>query len=90
MTLQEILAACDRMKPNACPEQEKRRWLSELDGRIYRELLACHEGAPETFSGYDMQTAGGTELLVPEPVRGAVSLLSFGTDRFCQCGVCPL
>lgn len=66
MTLQETLAACDRMKPNACPEQEKRRWLSELDGRIYRELLACHEGAPETFSGYDMQTAGGTELLVPD------------------------
>ena len=66
MTLQEALKACDRMKPNACPEQEKRRWLSELDGRIYRELLAVHEDAPDTFSGYDMQTVGETALLVPD------------------------
>lgn len=66
MTLQEAIAACDRMKPNACPETDKRRWLSELDGRIYTELLAVHEEAPEEFSGYDDTTPGTTALLVPD------------------------
>lgn len=67
MTLQEALAACDRMKPNACSETDKRRWLSDLDGLIDHEILAAHEGSPAPFSGYDDATPGDTVLLVPEP-----------------------
>ena len=67
MTLQEAITVCDRLKPNACAESDKRRWLSDLDGMIYGELLARHEGAPDSFAGYDDSTDGETVLLVPAP-----------------------
>ena len=49
MTIDEAIERCDRMKPNAYSRADKIRWLSELDGRVMRDIVQTHEGKqPET------------------------------------------
>ncbi len=66
MRLEEALSICDRMGPNAFRDEDKIRWLSELDGRVTREIGDVHEGS-WTFEGYDEDTPPCTVLIVPEP-----------------------
>ena len=47
MTALEAIALTDALLPNAYDTACKLRWLSELDGMIFRELLSWHEDAPE-------------------------------------------
>ena len=67
MTINEAIAAVDGLRNNQIPEDVKRAMLSELDGRIYREVIA-----PESvdFTGYTTETNGETALLVPYPYDG--------------------
>ena len=68
MTIKEAIALCDELRPNHYSEEVKIRWLSKLDGRIYRELLLTHaDCSVNHFSGYDASTQGDTLLLVPAP-----------------------
>lgn len=67
MTIDRAIKLVDALQPNPYPRDMKLRWLGMLDGRIFAEVLAVHEGCPaETFAGYD-NAEGGTELLVPAP-----------------------
>lgn len=67
MTISEILAEVDEIKPNTYDDNIKIKWLSELDGKVFNELVMTHEhedGA--AFTGYteaDMEK----ELLIPFP-----------------------
>lgn len=45
MTIQEAMDRVDEMKPNKQSQTLKVRWLSELDGIIWRELEKTHRGA---------------------------------------------
>ena len=67
MTLKEAIDKIDALKPNAYTDAEKRRWLSELDGKIHRELIRTHtgwDGAPgEAYSAEDENR----ELLIAFP-----------------------
>ena len=67
MTINEAMAAVDGLRNNQIPEDVKRAMLSELDGRIYREVIA-----PESvdFTGYNTETNSETVLLVPYPYDG--------------------
>ena len=67
MTINEAIAAVDGLRNNQIPEDVKRAMLSELDGRIYREVIA-----PESvdFTGYNAETNSETVLLVPYPYDG--------------------
>ena len=67
MTINEAIAAVDGLRNNQIPEDVKRAMLSELDGRIYREVIA-----PESvdFTGYNTETNSETVLLVPYPYDG--------------------
>lgn len=42
MTLQEAIDRVDRSKPNKFTFDEKVKWISELDGMLYLELLRTH------------------------------------------------
>lgn len=66
MTISEAIALCDAQKPNGYSEADKIHWLDKLDKMIYREIIATHEGAPESFDGYDADTDQDTELLVDD------------------------
>lgn len=67
MTIEEAVALVDRMKPNAYDHEIKVKWLSKLDGMIFREVILTHAGHHEReFTGYDAAYPD-TELLVPFP-----------------------
>lgn len=72
MTLDEAVRILDEECPNTCPRQTKLRWLSELDGQLYAQVVAAHqEGLPQ-WRGYDESSPGATVLLVPLPYDAPV------------------
>ena len=67
MKLAEAITRADEVKPNDFPESDKRRWLSELDHKIYEEIIKTHEGGEDVeFSGYDEDTPGDAVLLAAD------------------------
>ncbi len=44
MTLGECLQRADALRPNACAEQEKARWVLELEVELERDFFARYEG----------------------------------------------
>ncbi len=68
MTVGGILAAVDGVKPNRFDRAQKIRWLAELDGTIWQEIIGTHEDADaDSFEAYDEATGDDQELLAPEP-----------------------
>ena len=64
-TIQRVVQQVDMVKPNKYDDAQKINWLSEIEGRIYNELLKKHEGFEGvSFDGYDENTPGGQELLI--------------------------
>lgn len=53
MTLGECVQRVDALRPNACTEQEKARWVLELEGELERDFFARYElrQAPEKAPG---------------------------------------
>ena len=70
MKILEAIAEVDNLKPNMYAEDEKIKWLSRLDGRIWQDIVLTHkrlEGeTPETFEPYTVND-GEKDLLVGEP-----------------------
>ena len=67
MTIQGAITNVDRLKPNQYTDTMKVKWLSKLDGQIYKEVFLTHEGNEvKAFNGYD-DAAQDTVLLVPYP-----------------------
>ena len=69
MTVNEAIMMVDKGKPNKLSEEEKYRWLSEIDGMIVRELIDTHEDSPLSghFAGYHSPDDADTQLIAPFP-----------------------
>lgn len=68
MTIIEAITYIDNIKPNTYSQEDKVKWLSNLDCTIKNEIIDTHEGADAIqFSGYGDDTDIHTELLVPSP-----------------------
>lgn len=68
MTLSEAISKIDELKPNHYTQEQKAKWIEDLDERIKVEIIDTHEGADKVvFKGYDPETDADTELLVPAP-----------------------
>ncbi len=70
MTVDNAISRFDDLCPNSLEYSEKLRMLSELDGRIFTEIISLYSDLPETFYGYDPGTPGNTVLLVRYPYDG--------------------
>lgn len=71
MTINEAITAADGLRNNSIPEAIKIRWLSELDGRIYTEIIKPYQkDETSTVPKYDESTPADTELIVPHPYDG--------------------
>ena len=66
MTLEEAIAKIDDLRPNKYKHPQKIDWLSELDGKIYNEIISHYESDVE-WEPYSEQTDSSIELLVGEP-----------------------
>lgn len=62
----DIIDRVDLMEPNQYSPEQKLRWLSALDGRIYLEVIAAHALPGADGEMPDYQT-GDEELLVSPP-----------------------
>ena len=68
MKLIEAINIIDALVPNSYTQEDKIRWLSNLDGTIKNNIIDKHEGAEAvTFEGYNADTPLETELIVPAP-----------------------
>lgn len=65
MKAMDIIDRVDMMEPNAFSPEQKLRWLSNLDGKVYTEVILTHEGG-KLAPLPDYQT-GQEELLIPRP-----------------------
>ncbi len=70
MTVQEVIARADALRPNAVPEAQKIRWISALEAMIKDEIA-------DTHAGWDAEVPEGSllapddELFAPLPYDGA-------------------
>ncbi len=64
MKAMEMIDRVDLMEPNAYSPEQKLRWLSVLDGKVYEEVIRPHEKTPGGFTEYE---DGDEELLIPFP-----------------------
>ena len=55
MKVRDAIAEVDALKPNMFTEEDKVRWLSRLEARIYGEIICTHE-----------RNAGEEEISFPE------------------------
>ena len=69
MKIREAIETVDRLLPNQYETPDKVRWLSELDGIVYRDIICTHEHEkePEPFTGYGEDVDLETQLLIPWP-----------------------
>lgn len=67
MTIMDAINTVDNLKHNTYSQDDKVKWLSQLDHRIMRLIIDAHEGGRRSFNGYDQDTDGDTKLLVPAP-----------------------
>lgn len=72
MTVQNAIDEANRLRPNDFTQAQKVRWLNELDGVIFREVILTHEGAP--LCDYSGHGELSEELLVPFPDEGLYPL----------------
>ena len=65
MKIKDIIDLVDLKEPNSYSENEKIKWLSDLDGKIFNEVILTHEhDADAEFTPY---TAKTDELLLDAP-----------------------
>lgn len=68
MTIGEAIEIIDRTQPNQIEVTEKVRWLSELDGKIFHEIMVPHRGFEWVkYKPYAPDVPQEHQLLVPHP-----------------------
>lgn len=70
MKIREAIETVDRLLPNQYETPDKVRWLSELDGIVYRDIICTHEHEkqPEPFTGYGGGRGSGNGAADPVAV----------------------
>lgn len=71
MTIQECLDIVDEMKPNMMSRKLKIKYLTEIEGLIWSEIVMKHEYDLNAIQRpqYTEDTDPGTVLIVPEPYQ---------------------
>ena len=68
MTISEAITQLQAVKENQYDDETLVRWISDLEGTLYEDIVKNHEGSeavPHGRSGVD--TDMDTVLMVPEP-----------------------
>lgn len=66
MTVAEIITNVDQLRPNGYDQEQKTRWLSEVEGLIIDEIINMAEGNNETFEGYQYEMDAETDTKLPD------------------------
>lgn len=66
MNVTEIIACVDKLRPNGYDQEDKTRWLSEIEGMIVDEILNMAEGNDIVFTGYKYELDAEKETILPD------------------------
>ena len=68
MTIQNAMETVEKLRPHAIPSNVVVRWLSDLDMKVFEDLIKTHMDRPDDdLEPYGSDTPVTTELLIPEP-----------------------
>lgn len=67
MTIEEIIANVDELMPNQYSTEQKMRWLSSLDGKIFHDVILTHHGTRFVYYPPQGYETDDQELIVPPP-----------------------
>lgn len=68
MTIQEAIAKIDDLKPNQYTNPNKISWISNVDGRAWKEVISKYKHDEEyEWHPFDESTDLSMELLIDEP-----------------------
>lgn len=65
MKVNDIITLVDLKEPNSYTTSEKIKWLSNLDGKIFEEVILTHAHEPD--AEFEPYTDGAEELLIGAP-----------------------
>lgn len=68
MTPNKVIEIVDKLKPNSYTDEDKLRWINELDGMVQRLVFQSDE-----IKQYSYPDDMDTELLIPAPYDEAYS-----------------
>ena len=65
-TIGEVLSYFDNQVPNQYSDEEKIRWLNEIEAQIYNDIIKTHRDADKiAYNGYTVDTDINTQMIVP-------------------------
>ena len=68
MTISEAITQLQAVKENQYDDETLVRWISDLEGTLYEDIVKNHEGSDYIPHGrYSVDTDMDTVLMVPEP-----------------------
>lgn len=68
MTISEAITQLQAVKENQYDDETLVRWISDLEGILYEDVVKNHEGGADIPHGrYSVDTDMDTVLMVPEP-----------------------
>ena len=68
MTISEAITQLQAVKENQYDDETLVRWISDLEGTLYEDIVKNHEGNEDIPHGrYSVDTDMDTVLMVPEP-----------------------
>lgn len=68
MTISEAITQLQAVKENQYDDETLVRWISDLEGILYEDVVKNHEGSEDIQHGrYSVDTDMDTVLMVPEP-----------------------
>ena len=69
MTITQVIERVDELAPNQYTGEQKKRWLKDFDGRVFREVFRTHEPGGSLLYAYNHDGDDGEELelLIPDP-----------------------
>lgn len=79
MTIDEIIASVDEIKPNVYTDEDKTKWISDLDGKILLEVM--HK---KNFTAYGYPENADTEVLVGAPYDDIYTYWLMAMIDFCN------
>lgn len=66
LTIGNIIAYVDGIKPNTRTPEEKKQWLNDIDSMIKEDIIDTHENSESIeFNGYTEETNDNRPLIVP-------------------------
>ena len=65
MTINDVLAEIDEVKPSQYDASLLIKWISKIEGQIVNEIINTHEGGMMEFNGYTENDSAET-LIVPD------------------------